>query len=248
MVTTFGLCWWWWLCWTWCRRWWWWRPPVKDCGHIARVVVPLEAVLSRVPHPRLCNKYIWHGCHTRYIHIFPNALYDVIAYIFDSILQKKNIFLRLCSNNFWLYMRFTQFIKYWKSGNVSKCTTHRHRGRSRNIVCGNCETGRSGDRVRQNSNDDWLKCNCTGSGGSPLFGPIRTQNSVASIFLSAELFHSAHIEVKNGRQQWVLTCICLDFHSQLYMVHVYDLEHFHMYISLTTGVPWSLGQDKRGRG
>ena len=118
MVTTFGLCWWWWLCWTWCRRWWWWRPPVKDCGHIARVVVPLEAVLSRVPHPRLCNKYIWHGCHTRYIHIFPNALYDVIAYIFDSILQKKNIFLRLCSNNFWLYMRFTQFIKYWKSGNV----------------------------------------------------------------------------------------------------------------------------------
>ena len=113
---------------------------------------------------------------------------------------------------------------------------------------GNCETGRSGDRVRQNSNDDWLKCNCTGSGGSPLFGPIRTQNSVASIFLSAELFHSAHIEVENGRQQWVLTCICLDFHSQLYMVRVYNLEHFHMYISLTTGVPWSLGQDKRGRG
>ena len=39
------------------------------------------------------------------------------------------------------------------------------------------------------------------------------------------------IEDSNG------TCICLDFHSQLYMVHVYDLEHFHMYISLTTGVP-----------
>ena len=71
--------------------------------------------------------------------------------------------------------------------------------------------------MRQNSNDDWLKCNCTGSGGSPLFGPIRTQNSVASIFLSAEIFHSAHIEVENRRQQWVLTCICLDFHSQLYM-------------------------------
>ena len=33
--------------------------PVKDCGHVARVVIPLQAVLSRVPHPRASAKKIY---------------------------------------------------------------------------------------------------------------------------------------------------------------------------------------------